>query len=484
MKKYRLIFFLLISLKIPVFSQGCLSYVPRQNIEVTSDLICPDLLLEDLQFLHERLLAAHPNLFLYTSPQLFDSAYSDAVLLCSKPQTLYSFTMIVSRFLTTIKDSHTSINCMELLQYNRRQRYYFPLTLKTIENKLYITKNYKYLLPVGAELIAFDNINLKQCVAESELLSPIEANATSAQKEVADILLGRILNIKSSSESHSITYVSDKNDTINIKVKSPKYKRINEDGEWPNVKKSVEFTIDKERATLSISTFFPIFEHGFKRQLDQAFSEIILRKPSELIIDLRSNSGGFILLQEYLSSFLTPQSNTYATNYIYKRSPYDRFSEFTYFQKQMFKKIAKHQYPNGAISKEYDFYNSPMGSVDTVLDQKHYKNKYGLLYEGPCHVLVNGLTMSAASNFTSWFRQNNRGLVIGTPCMGSMTYTCGNPASFILRNTYLPVSISTVKFTPQQFTTLELEAIQPDVLISTSVKDLQNKIDPFLKSHH
>ena len=300
MKKYRLIFFLLISLKIPVFSQGCLSYVPRQNIEVTSDLICPDLLLEDLQFLHERLLAAHPNLFLYTSPQLFDSAYSDAVLLCSKPQTLYSFTMIVSRFLTAIKDSHTSINCMELFQYNRRQRYYFPITLKTIENKLYITKNYKDLLPVGAELIAFDNINLKQCVAESELLSPIEANATSAQKEVADILLGRILNIKSSSESHSITYVSDKNDTINIKVKSPKYKRINEDGEWPNVKKSVEFTIDKERATLSISTFFPIFEHGFKRQLDQAFSEIILRKPSELIIDLRSNSGGFILLISYV----------------------------------------------------------------------------------------------------------------------------------------------------------------------------------------
>ena len=92
--------------------------------------------------------------------------------------------------------------------------------------------------------------------------------------------------------------------------------------------------------------------------------------------------------------------------------------------------------------------------------------------------------MSAASNFTSWFKQNNRGLVIGTPCMGSMTYTCGNPASFILRNTYLPVSISTVKFTPQQFSTLELEAIQPDVFISTTVKDLQNKVDPFLKIKH
>ena len=484
MKNYRLIFFLLILMKTSVYSQGCLSYVPRQNIDVTSDLICPDLLLEDLQFLHERLLAAHPNLFLYTSPQLFDSAYSEAVLLCSKPQTLYSFTIILNQFLSSVKDSHTSINCMELLQFNRRQRYYFPITLKTIESKLYVTKNYKDLLPEGAELLEFDNLSLKQCIAESELLSPIEANAISAQKEVADVLLGRILNIKSPIESHLITYVNAKNDTIQTRVKSPKYKRTNGDGEWPNVKKSICFTIDNQRAILSISTFFPLFEHSFKRQLDRAFAEIILQKPKVLLIDLRSNSGGFILLQEYLSSFLTSQSNTYATNYIYKRSPYDRFSEFSFFQKQMFKKIVKHQYPNGAISKEYDFYNSPMGSIDTVLDQKHYKNKYGLLYEGPCHVLINGLTMSAASNFTSWFKQNNRGLVIGTPCMGSMTYTCGNPASFILRNTYLPVSISTVKFTPQQFSTLELEAIQPDVFISTTVKDLQNKVDPFLKIKH
>lgn len=484
MKKYRLIFCLLILLKNPVFSQGCLSYVPRQNIDVTLDLICPDLLLEDLQFLHERLLAAHPNLFLYSSPQLFDAAYSEAVLLCSKPQTLYSFAIIVSSFLTAIKDSHTSINCMELLQYNSRYRYYFPITLKIIDHRIYVTKNYKDLLPAGAELLKFDNLSLKQCIAESELLSPIEANAVSAQKEVADVLLGRILNIKSPIERHLITFVNAKNDTVQTQVKSPKYKRTKGDGEWPSVQKSIDFTIYNERAIVSISTFSPMFEHSFKRQLDRAFAEIILQKPKVLLIDLRSNSGGFILLQEYLCSFLTPQSNMYATNYIYKRSPYDRFSEFSFFQKQLFKKIVKHQYPNGAISKEYDFYNSPMGSIDTVLDQKHYKNKFGLLYEGPCDVLINGLTMSAASNFTSWFKQNNRGLVVGTPCMGSMSYTCGNPASFILRNTYLPVSISTVKFTPPQFLTLELEAIQPDVLISTSVKDLQNKIDPFLKSYH
>lgn len=484
MKKYRLIFFLLILIKTHIFSQACLSYIPRQNIDVTTELICADLLLEDLQFLHERLLAAHPNLFLYTTPQSFDSAYSQAVLLCSKPQTLYSFTVIISQFLTSIKDSHTSINCMELLQYNRRQRYYFPITLKTINNKLFVSKNYKNILPAGAELLEFDTINIKQAITESELLSPIEANAVSAQKEVADVLLGRILNIKSPIESHIITYVNAKNDTIQTKIRSSKYKRIKGDGEWPNVKKDIDFTIDKDRAILSISTFSPLFEHSFKRQLDRAFAEIILQKPKVLLIDLRSNSGGFILLQEYLSSFLTAQSKTYATNYIYKRSPYDRFSEFSFFQKQMFKRIVKHQYPNGAISKEYDFYNSPMGSIDTVLDKKHFRNKNQLLYEGPCDVLINGLTMSAASNFTSWFKQNNRGLVIGTPCMGSMTYTCGNPTSFVLRNTYLPVSISTVKFTPQQFSTLELESIQPDILISTSVKDLQNKIDPFLNSYH
>ncbi len=484
MRNHYLIFFLLFFFRTSIYAQGCLPYIPHQKINITSDLICPDLLLEDLQFLHEKLLAAHPNLYLYTTPQLFDSAYSEAVLLCSKPQTLYSFTIIISSFLASLKDSHTSVNCMELLQFNRRQRYYFPISLKTIENKIHILKNYKNSLPEGAELLAFDNINLKQCLSESQLLSPIEANAVSAQKEVADVLLGRILNIKSPKAAHNIMYVNGKGDTINNKVTCPKYKRINGDVEWPNVKKDIEFTIDKDRAILSISTFFPFFENRFKRQLDQAFAEILLKKPGLLLIDLRSNSGGFILLQEYLSSFLTPQSNTYATNYIYKRSPYDRFSEFSYFQKQMFKKIVKHQYPNGAISKEYDFYNSPMGSIDTVLDQKHYKNKYGLLYEGPCHVLINGLTMSAASNFTSWFKQNNRGLVIGTPCMGSMTYTCGNPASFILRNTYLPVSISTVKFTPQPFSTLELEAIQPDVFISTTVKDLQNKVDPFLKIKH
>ena len=167
-----------------------------------------------------------------------------------------------------------------------------------------------------------------------------------------------------------------------------------------------------------------------------------------MIIDVRENRGGFILLLEHLLSYIIVNEQTYDLNYSYIRSDLDRFESLSRLKKIDFVKKAKRVYPRGMISKEYDFYLSPKGTVKTILYEKKLANSSNYIYEGNCSLYINGLSMSASVLLASWFKENNRGKIIGTPCFGSLNATHGNPATIFLKNSGLPISISTLKLTP------------------------------------
>jgi hypothetical protein len=64
--------------------------------------------------------------------------------------------------------------------------------------------------------------------------------------------------------------------------------------------------------------------------------------------------------------------------------------------------------------------------------------------------------------------------------MGPMSGTFGNSATIRLKNSQFPIMISTLKFTPTKYEKIQLEPIQPDILIQKNVSDLIQKSDPIL----
>lgn len=459
----------------PVFSQSCKSFVFRHNTNPVSDLICAESLVEDLKKLKERLYEIHPDLFRYTSSRALDSAYLSAVKKCSSDRTLLDFSQILNDYLLEIRDSHTFFNVRELLAYERKKRHYFPLRLMLLDNKFVITKSWNQVLPSGSELLSFNNHVPLNYHNTALFFSPIEGNTASAQQELSTHVLSGLLNIQCPVKNPSIKYIF-RGDTLTKEIKSPKLRKVLHSTEFLSDETRITYQRFQQKAVLTITSFSPASITSFKKKLDEVFKKIKADSIESLAIDLRNNTGGYILLQEYLMSFLCPKGTTYPNYYVYKRSDYDRFEQLSSFQKWRFKKTAKRYYPNGAIAQEWDFYNSPKGSIDTVLNEPTLTNKYKIEYKGQCSLFINGMSMSASANFTAWFARTGRGNILGTPAMGTYTGTFANPVTIYLNNTALPIMISTMKVNSPQDPTSNTP-ILPTVLLTPTVNDLQEEKD-------
>jgi hypothetical protein len=89
--------------------------------------------------------------------------------------------------------------------------------------------------------------------------------------------------------------------------------------------------------------------------------------------------------------------------------------------------------------------------------------------------------MSASVLFAAWFKHIERGAILGTPCMGGMGGTFGNPAIISLDNSKIDVMVATLKFTPFHVKDRILLPISPDVLIKATREDIIEQRDPFME---
>ena len=185
-------------------------------------------------------------------------------------------------------------------------------------------------------------------------------------------------------------------------------------------KNDIEYRLSDSVAYLGLKSFESRRERKYKRVINSFFKKLERKGISNVILDVRGNRGGYVLLLEHVLSYINAKGETFDLNYLYKRSKLDRFETLSRFKKLDFVKKALRVYPQGMISKEYDFYKSPMGSMSSILYQKKLTNPLGMTYTGKCALLTDGLSMSASVLLASWFKGHNRGQVIGTPCFGSM----------------------------------------------------------------
>ena len=229
---------------------------------------------------------------------------------------------------------------------------------------------------------------------------------------------------------------------------------------------------------MGLKSFESRRERKYKRGINSFFKKVDRKGISKVILDVRGNRGGYVLLLEHVLSYINDKGETFDLNYLYKRSKLDRFETLSRFKKLDFVKKALRVYPKGMISKEYDFYKSPMGSMSSILYQKKLSNPLDITYTGECTLLTNGLSMSASVLLASWFKDHNRGQVIGTPCFGSMQGTHGNAARIVLENSRIPITISTLKLSSIEQALIE---ITPTKKIQYSIKDLTMGRDPLIE---
>lgn len=459
-------------------AQKCWEYFPIRKADVNQTYICPESMINDLVELKKTLLEVHPNPYLYQEREQFDKAYEQAIKAASTEKTMTEFAMIVSDFINSLHDSHTNLNPRDILYMGTKHKLICPFNIVCIDSAYYLEKIHKNGLPVGTKIISFNKMSADSLFKLSKRLCFIEGNAQDAQNEVATKLMGIVFNWVNTEDKIQLAYIDSTGKKGTFVCPMMEVKKIKKDRGWFDEDELTYFFDEKNRGVLIIKSFEAISLVPFQKEVDAFFQEVKKRKTKEIYIDLRDNKGGLIRAQEYIMSYLNNSKKNHQINYLYKRSKYDRFALLPFYQEWQFARMAKHVYPKGIISKEFDFYNSELGTQMNILYDYLPKNRTNETYDGECTLIMNGFSMSASAMLAAWFKETQRGKIIGTPCMGTPSGTFGNAAVIFLENSRIPISVSTLKFTPVRYEKVEQEAVQPDQRIEYKLEDLILHRDP------
>jgi len=469
-----------------VFAQDCQSsFNPKKELPAKT-FLCPQAMQADLAQLHKHILETHPNPTYYGNLNDLSLAYASAQQKIKQPLTVFEFILVVNSYLFTLKDSHTGLNPKQFLYNVNASRKVLPFFVEPVGNQFIISGAYNSDFIIGAELLAIDSFTVQQLYDYGLALSLSEGDSEAAKAEVASEYIGIVYNLLSMdfkpSKSAKVKLVTIKGDTLTKEIDfSPSWKYFLS-SLFNNSEDELSYSFDENnQGILVVESFQPLSLNLYKKQIDSFFEEVKQRNCTTIFIDLRNNLGGLLRAEEYLFSYINTKKTAVKTNYLYKRSDYDRFALLTPIQQMQFENRAKNVYPNGLISKEYDFYRLPKGATHTILYDYIPENNMNYVYEGACNLVLNGNSMSASVLFAAWFKHIERGAILGTPCMGGMGGTFGNPAIISLDNSKIDVMVATLKFTPFHVKDRILLPISPDVLIKATREDIIEQRDPFME---
>jgi len=460
------------------FGQTVCGKHPPLFLRNSEDLISVHCMKEDLKQLRTQLTTIHPQLTYYKTEKQVDSLFAEVNSTCSSPLKTIEFIEIVSTLLQYLNDSHTNISPLVLTQFSHVKRV-FPFYLEQINDKFYLQKCFKDIIPRGTECLEIDNIPISTILDKAKQFAFKEGMASEAHNQMALKLVSRIYNFYHLKNREFLTFklVDFTGDTLEKKLQSTTLRSVLFDNEW-NPKEAVWYWFDSSgTACLQLGSFSAKGNNGMRRILDEFFKEVNLRKSPHVFIDLRGNSGGYVSIKNYLISYLDTSNTDKRERYDFIRSEEDRFSSIGWWIKYRYRSYLK-RYPNDTlIAKEWHYIESPNGTNC----QLFYDNNSRVsrkAYRGKVSVAINGVSMSASVMFSSWIQTTGRGVLYGEMCMGGHKGTFGDAVQLKLKHSKIPFNMSTVKITPLVPADATTSGIVPDVLLKPTITQLKNGIDP------
>jgi len=456
-----------------VFSQGRLD-----SLYFKSDLIA------DLESLKQELLKSHPSPFEFCDERYFNKVFEASTYVIEERTTLAEYTVIVSNLLNTLRDSHTAIDYGQLLDLQfSRGGFYMPLGLELAQTsngiKLLVTQDWESKITPGSELLSINGIPADKLLKRANDYACVEGDADDARKQVAVSILTICAGLKVPFRLINQIEIVDFNSTDTLEVELKGYqrkefhrermKRMNARQPSP-----VQLTLDSadNLAILQVTTFAPTAARRYKKLIADCFHQIKEGNYTNLIIDLRNNGGGSSSLVEYVYSYIDTSGYNTPSNVIGRNSRLSnsrsRFMNSTLGDLIMALFYARDE----DVQSFRHLAQLPLGEVDTVYFKNPVKQPTHTVFKGFCYLLINGLTASAAVDFTSAFKKRNRGALIGQQCLGPITGTWGNPAAYVLPRTGLRVSIATIRYNYDDTFRYDREGIMPDYSVERSADDI------------
>jgi hypothetical protein len=459
------------------------------NFKTLNDTIDAKELQEDLTQIRDILLGTHPNPFVYTSRNSWDSTYLKLLYDFRNQQSGFDFFYKTSIWVNQLKDSHVGFNLGDINYYYNFNEPWFDFNLERIDSKFYSDYFFQNAIPYGSEILKINFISVDSIFRTALVFSPQEGDSFEAKKRYATSIMNLIFNFKFKNKIQDskipIEYVNWEGDTIFTYLKATDIKE-----QWHlknnNYLKSkdVEYEINEKEnyGILRVNSFLPVSVANFEDTIDSFFHIIEKLEISKILIDIRNNEGGYFDCVNFLYKYIDTTKETRISRFISKRSKYDRFSKISKFSMWLYISATKFFKEDKEWKEDYTFYRLPFGTLHTTIDTNNYDlPTYLPKYQDSCFLAINGLSISASVDFASWFKRSKRGLILGEECMGPVTGTCGNPVAVKLKNTNVSFISSSMRSYAGNGFEINIKPIIPDILIQNNLNSYRDKIDPVLE---
>lgn len=450
---------------------------------IIEPLLSKQELSEDLDSLHAILIHTHSDPYAYMSPETLEAQFDAVRDSIQGEMTATAFYKLINPIFIRLHDIHSRLYLSgRNNSYALNGGYYLPMRVRLLAGKMLLDATKDSLFPRGSEVLSVNDIpahqisrellaqsytdgeigNTRERVMEEDFFSlfplffPVERN-----NKIRYVVPGATDTLEG--ELSGIRLIGSKQE-----VKARK-KRQRKSGKKKEIPLSFEIRQPESAMILKINSFSTGSRGQYDRLLKQAFTTLSDQDIEHLIIDLRSNRGGFIDRGTQLMGYLTDAPFPYISHSVVRASPLlkhkiKRGMLFPGLSIALFK---------GAIGKEIVAgWQNPSGSTDTVywdpIDPQKPKRQFG----GEVYLLVDGLSISNSSLVHSAIRNNQLGVSIGTTCGGTANGTFGNSADFQLPNSRISGKISTIRIlsVPDDESYQE-QALAPDYLVPVTVAD-------------
>lgn len=397
----------------------------------------PNELQQDYELFRNMLEESHPSLYWYTPKDSVDYYFDLGASKLKDSLPEYKFRNILSYVLAQIRCGHTSVRASKAAtKYAERIRgLMFPLSVKAWKDTVLVTSNLSRRdtnVMRGVLLKSIDNRPISDIVDSMfQYISGDGYNSTHKYQTISNggvfrSMYGSIYGLKTKTPIEYIDTAGTLRQTsVSLGMQSVDTARIRKEKEHPISKKerkkaalqsmrNLKIDSSLNTAFLEVNTFAsgndlrPFFKSSFKKIRKQHIEN--------LVVDMRGNGGGSVILSNLLTKYISNNrfkiaDSLYAAK---KKSSYSRYMQ-NYFLNHLFLLFLTHKKKDG----HYHF---------SHFENKYFKPKRKNHFNGTTYVLIGGNTFSAATLFAKALVDQQKVIVVGEETGGG---SYGNTAWLI-----------------------------------------------------
>jgi hypothetical protein len=408
-----------VALFILLFLSSCAisknSYNPNKKFS-------PEQLQKDYELFRSILEESHPSLYWYTPKDSVDYYFEVGASRLKDSLPEYKFRNVLSYVLAKIRCGHTSVRASKAAtKYSDRVRsWMFPLSVKAWKDTVVITSNLSRRdtnVMRGALLKSIDNKPIAVIIDSMfQQLSADGYNTTHKYQTISNggvfrSMYGSIYGLKTKT---SIEYIDTagvlKKADLSLGIQTVDTAAIRRRKEHPTPKKERKKAILQSQRNLrldtSLNTAFlevnTLASGNYLRSFfKSSFRKIHQQNIQNVVVDLRGNGGGSVLLSNLLTKYISDKPFKIAdTLFAMKRKSRYRRYENNYFVNRLFLLFLTHKRSDG----HYHF---------THYEDKYFKPKKKNHFDGTTYILTGGNTFSAATLFTKALVDQPKVIVVG-----------------------------------------------------------------------